>query len=60
MKKFGGGAELPAFPQFMQGACYQLKANNFFDVDELIGAGFTGKFNWRVSPAEESFNRLAP
>jgi hypothetical protein len=25
MKKFPGGAELPAFPQFMQGACYQLK-----------------------------------
>ena len=25
MKKYGGGAELPAFLRFMQGACYPLK-----------------------------------
>ena len=29
MKKFGGGAELPAFPRVMQGACYQLKDKEF-------------------------------
>ena len=42
MKKFGGGAELLAFPQFMQGACYQLKTNKFFNVLKIIGAGSTG------------------
>ena len=60
MKKVGGGAELPAFPRVMQGACYQLKTNKFFDVLEIIGASFTGKFNRRVSPAEESFTSLTP
>jgi hypothetical protein len=42
MKKFPRGAELPAFPRFMQGACYQLKTNNFIDVLEIIGWGLTG------------------
>jgi hypothetical protein len=37
MKKFSGGAELPAFPRFMHGACYQLKTNNFRKVLEIIG-----------------------
>ena len=37
MKKFPGGAELPAFPQFMHEACYQLKTNNFGKVLEIIG-----------------------
>jgi hypothetical protein len=37
MKKFPGGAELPAFPRFMQGAYYQLKTNNFRKVLEIIG-----------------------
>jgi hypothetical protein len=37
MKKFPGGAKLPAFPRFMQGACYQLKTNNFKKVLEIIG-----------------------
>ena len=53
MKKFGGGAELLVFPRFMQGACYQLKINKFFDVFEIIGAAFTREFNLQVSP--ESF-----
>ncbi len=54
MKKFGGGA----FPRFTKGACYQLKTNKFFDVLEIIGAGFTGEFNGTVSPAEDSFTSL--
>ena len=60
MKKFGGGGELPAFPRFMQGACYPLKTNKFFDIDELIGACFTGKCNWIVSPKSFSgeFHRM--
>jgi hypothetical protein len=37
MKEFPGGAELNAFPQFMQGACYQLKTNNFRNNLEIIG-----------------------
>ena len=37
MKKFPGGVELPIFPRFMQGACYQLKTNNFRKVLEIIG-----------------------
>jgi hypothetical protein len=37
MKKIPGGAELPTFPRFMQGACYQLKANNFRKVVEIMG-----------------------
>jgi hypothetical protein len=53
MKKFGGGAELPAFPRFMQGACYPLKTNKFFDVLLIIVAAFTGEFTLQVSP--ESF-----
>ena len=50
MKKFGGGAKLLAFPRFMQGSCYQLKTNKFFDVLEMIGAAFTREFNLQVSP----------
>jgi hypothetical protein len=53
MKKFGGGAEFPAFLRFMQGANYQLKTNKFFDVFEIIGAAFTGELHLQVSP--ESF-----
>jgi hypothetical protein len=41
MKKFPGGAELPAFPQFMQGDCYQLKTNNSRKVLEIINLGLT-------------------
>jgi hypothetical protein len=37
MKKFPGGAELLAFPRFMQGASYQLKTNNLRKVLEIIG-----------------------
>jgi hypothetical protein len=37
MKKVPGGAKLLAFPQFMQGACYQLKTNNVKIVLEIIG-----------------------
>jgi hypothetical protein len=42
MKKFPGGAQLPAFSRFMQGACYQLKTNNFRKVLEIIGWGLIG------------------
>jgi hypothetical protein len=31
MKKFGGGAELPAFRRFMQGACYPLKTKKNYE-----------------------------
>ena len=49
VKKFLGGAELPAFPRFMQGACYQLKTNNFFDVLEIFGEGLQmNQFRLRV------------
>ena len=41
MKKFPGGAKLPTFPQFIQGACSQLKTNNFIDVLEIVGRGLT-------------------
>jgi hypothetical protein len=37
IKEFPRGAELHAFPQFMQGACYQLKTNNFWKALERIG-----------------------
>ena len=50
MKKFPGGAELPAFPRFMQGACYPLKTNKFFDVLLIIVVAFTGEFTLQVSP----------
>jgi hypothetical protein len=36
-EKIPRGAELPAFSRFMQGACYQLKTNNFRKVLETIG-----------------------
>jgi hypothetical protein len=37
MKKFPRGVEFPTFSRFMQGACYQLKTNNFRKVLEMIG-----------------------
>jgi len=37
VKKCPGGAEFPAFPRFMQGACYQLQTNNFRKVLETTG-----------------------
>ena len=49
MKKFGGGAELPAFPRFMQGACYPLKTNKFFVVLFIIIVAFTGEFTLQVT-----------
>jgi hypothetical protein len=42
LKKFPEGAKLPAFPRFMQGACYQLKTDNFGFFLEIIGCGLTG------------------
>ena len=41
LKKFPEGAKLPAFPRFMQGACYQLKIDNFEIFLEIIGCGLT-------------------
>jgi hypothetical protein len=42
MKKFPGGAEILAFPRFMQGTCYQLKTNNFRQNLDIIGLDLTG------------------
>jgi hypothetical protein len=58
MKFFGGGAELPAFLRFMQGACYLLTTNNFSDDFEIIGATFSGEFHLQGSP--ESFTAGLP